>query len=330
MIFSYGFLEDDLDDARQLFLDLDIPDDDPLKPAKRAVCDDPPGVRIYSVPETSGVEWESGFVWWACVNEEDGLEFRVLQSNDGERELKVFWKETEILSSGQLLKALKEDPMWDVFQLRAAMIIQERIDTQLSILQESQLALQTSEKGQGMNEKISQGTWDTVMKLRELEGDFLIRATQASEAKVRQWLLPLGYLNRLFPTSNPYPTVPSSGFDQSCRILTADYSRKPTCWSLLQSKLTWVFMHLAQTSRRTSPEVFSLGSRIPLTVYVLRTRKLSRSLFRRAPRPHCPQDGQLPTTARQRVPRSQTEIWGPVFQVCISNICVAIACLVYW
>lgn len=191
MIFSYGFLEDDVDDARQLFLDLDIPDDDPLKPAKRVACDDPPGVRIYSVPETSNVEWESGFVWWACINEEDGLEFRVLQSNDGERELKIFWKEKEIFTSKQLLNALKEDPMWDVFQLRATMIIQERIDTQLSSLQASQVALQNSEEEKISNGKISRRTWVTVMKLRELEGDFLIRATQASEAKVRQWLLDL-------------------------------------------------------------------------------------------------------------------------------------------
>ncbi|KAL8688660.1 MAG: hypothetical protein Q9224_004825, partial [Gallowayella concinna] len=34
MLFSYGFIEDTMTSARELFLDLDIPDDDPLKVAK--------------------------------------------------------------------------------------------------------------------------------------------------------------------------------------------------------------------------------------------------------------------------------------------------------
>ena len=36
MLFSYGFIEDTMISAKELFLDLDIPDDDPLKPAKKA------------------------------------------------------------------------------------------------------------------------------------------------------------------------------------------------------------------------------------------------------------------------------------------------------
>lgn len=186
MIFSYGFLEQEVKDARQLFLELDIPDDDPLKPAKKAICDEAPGVRLFTVPGSSTVDWESPFVWWACVNEEDGLEFRVLQSNDGERELKVFWKEKDIASSQQLLDAIREDAMWEIVQLRANLMIQGRVEMQLSLLQESEASLEEWKKTGLDEQQIRKPIWDMVMKLRESEGEFFIRAMQGLEAKVRE------------------------------------------------------------------------------------------------------------------------------------------------
>lgn len=186
MIFSYGFLEQEVKDARQLFLELDIPDDDPLKPAKKAICDEAPGVRLFTVPGSSTVDWESPFVWWACVNEEDGLEFRVLQSNDGERELKVFWKEKDIASSQQLLDAIREDAMWEIVQLRANLMIQGRVEMQLSLLQESEASLEEWKKTGIDEQQIRKPIWDMVMKLRESEGEFFIRAMQGLEAKVRE------------------------------------------------------------------------------------------------------------------------------------------------
>ena len=186
MIFSYGFLEHEVDNARQLFLGLEIPDDDPLKPAKHAVCDEAPGVRLFLVQESSTVNWESLFVWWACVNEEDGLEFRVLQSNDGERELKVFWKEKDIASSEQLLDAIKQDAMWDILQLRANMLIQARVETQLAKLQESQAYVEEWRKVGIDGQQIREQVWNMAMKLRELEGEFFTRAMQGLEDKVRE------------------------------------------------------------------------------------------------------------------------------------------------
>jgi hypothetical protein len=69
-IFSYGFLEDSMASANVVFLDLDIPDDDPLRPAKIYVCNAAPGVRL--VDKKDNIEWESDFVWLVVVNEEDG------------------------------------------------------------------------------------------------------------------------------------------------------------------------------------------------------------------------------------------------------------------
>ncbi|KAK2758139.1 hypothetical protein FQN53_008319, partial [Emmonsiellopsis sp. PD_33] len=205
MIFSYGFLETNMSTARQLFLDLDIPTDDPLRPAKKAICDDAPGFRLFTTatspspanspsslvtkPETvptpppvTETDWEGRFVWWICINEEDGLEFRVAQSTTGQRELKVAWKEEDLdLSSGTqpLVDRLRQDPMWEVFQLRAVVSLQERIGSQLSRLRASdEYVLKWEEyvdddDNGGEGKVIRRGVWDVVMRLRELEGRLL-------------------------------------------------------------------------------------------------------------------------------------------------------------
>ena len=118
MIFSYGFLEKGWPDAKQMFLELDIPDDDPLKPAKKALSKTRAGIRVLGTPafpEGYRTSWESSIVWWACVNEEDGLDFAVLQLNDGTRELKATWKGENISDSTHLKDMLQADPLWDIF-----------------------------------------------------------------------------------------------------------------------------------------------------------------------------------------------------------------------
>lgn len=183
MIFSYGFLESNLTNARQLFFDLDIPADDPLRPAKKAVCDDAPGFRLFVPPGSDTTDWESSFVWWCCVNEEDGLEFRVLQSNQGERELKVSWKGTSLGPSESLLDQLKKDPMWEVFQLRAVVFLQDRMESQLIQLRASDEYVQRWLEY--VDEKvIRRSVWDTSLKLRELEGELLEAGLRDIEAKV--------------------------------------------------------------------------------------------------------------------------------------------------
>ncbi|KAF1983927.1 SET domain-containing protein [Aulographum hederae CBS 113979] len=131
MIFSYGFVEDG-SSAKELFLELDMPDDDPLSMAKKAISTVAPGVRLYEHQDT--IQWDSEYIWLVCVNEEDGLEFQVLQTVDGSRELKAFWKEEELLDVSRMKDLLQSDERWDVFQLRAAAIIQARVESQLTVL----------------------------------------------------------------------------------------------------------------------------------------------------------------------------------------------------
>lgn len=202
MIFSYGFIDQGVNSAQQLFLDLDIPDDDPLKPPKRAVCEDGPGVRISDAGDgrDEKTTWHSDFVWWVCVNEEDGLEFRVLQLNDGGRELRVFWKNEEITRSRKLGDFLVEDPRWDIFQLRAVVTIQERVANQLSLLQAS------NEYVRGLADKVDdslirRSVWDTVMKLRFLEENLLTRSNNDLDKKVCSAPIPFSLL-----VSSPLPS----------------------------------------------------------------------------------------------------------------------------
>jgi hypothetical protein len=133
-IFSYGFIEDNMTSARVMFLDLSIPDDDPLRPAKLAVNTAAPGLRIYETDDR--IDWESDFVWLVAINEEDGLDFKLRQTVDGQREIQAFWKEHELNDTFNLKDILSQDPLWDIYQLRAVVLLQSRVEAQLETLQE--------------------------------------------------------------------------------------------------------------------------------------------------------------------------------------------------
>jgi hypothetical protein len=68
--------------ARVMFLEIELPDDDPLAPAKRAVNTTAPGFRLHE--KSNRIEWESDFVWLIAINEEDGLDFKLKQTTVGE------------------------------------------------------------------------------------------------------------------------------------------------------------------------------------------------------------------------------------------------------
>ena len=186
MVFSYGFLERNLNyeenvgnlGAQEIFLDIDIPDDDPLKLAKKAAFDAPPGFRLFD--HDGSIEWEGLFVWLVCVNEEDGLGFRVLQRNDGERELEVAWRDTEIHGIQALRECLEQDSLWDLFQLRAVAIIHDRIQNQIDRISSSRSFVYDAFRLERHNKK----AW-LASELTTREESFLILAIQAIQKRVR-------------------------------------------------------------------------------------------------------------------------------------------------
>ncbi|KAI9813404.1 MAG: hypothetical protein M1827_004078 [Pycnora praestabilis] len=167
MVFSYGFIDASMETARELFLDLTIPEDDPLREAKRAVSKSAPGVRLFFSGDSTS--WESTFIWLICINQEDGLNFKLAQTNNGETELELSWKGDNLNDTAELIGLLKEDDLWHVFQLRAVAILQDRVETQLRRLYSSEEAV---EEAQNLRE-VDRTVYGTAMRLRVLEAELL-------------------------------------------------------------------------------------------------------------------------------------------------------------
>lgn len=177
MIFSYGFIEDSVTNARDILLELDIPDSDPLKRAKKAASTSAPGVRLID-SNKDGLHWKSDFIWLICVNEEDGLEFDVAQTVDGGRELVVAFQGKPLEDTSLLEEMLETSPIWEVYQLRAVSILQDRVGAQLSTLMESE-SVTEGEEGITFATKL-------VLRLRTLETDMLERFYDFFEHEVSQ------------------------------------------------------------------------------------------------------------------------------------------------
>lgn len=178
MLFSYGFIESTVTSAGELFLDLDIPDDDPLKLAKKVIARSAPGFRLFYHGDST--DWESSFIWLLCVNEEDGLEFKILQKNDGERELQASWKEEDITDMSNLATLLKLEPSWAVFELRAITQLQSRVEQQLLSLEGSRISVD----GQSIVREVDDDVHMYAMQLRGLEEKLLLDAYGDFETKV--------------------------------------------------------------------------------------------------------------------------------------------------
>lgn len=178
MLFSYGFIEESMDSACELFLDLDVPDDDPLREAKKTVAKSPPGVGIFRTGESTS--WEGPFVWLLCVNEEDGLKFQMLQTTNGARELNMSWKSQDVVDGSRLEGLLKADPLWDVYHLRAVTTLQGRVESQLHRLLSAGELMQVA-AGQG---PASPANLDVAMRLHDLEEALLMQAYEDFEHQV--------------------------------------------------------------------------------------------------------------------------------------------------
>lgn len=179
MIFSYGFLESGTTEAREISFNLDVPEDDPLSIAKKMFCGNNSGIRISAVEGGDEVKWKSGLAWIACVNEEDGLHFGIAQTADGGRELETTWKGEKVQSSSHLCELLAVDPLWEIFQLRAVVLLLERLETQLAILQETEEALSNMQEDKAALDSLFRpGIFTSITQFRVLEGELLERAVE--------------------------------------------------------------------------------------------------------------------------------------------------------
>ncbi|KAJ5082404.1 hypothetical protein N7532_011447 [Penicillium argentinense] len=177
MVFSYGFLESNRAEAKQVLLDMTMPMDDPLGDVKTMFCREAPGIRLSTASDinsSSKITWESPLIWMACVNEEDGLHIRVAQTTDGAMELEAIWKGTKLESPHHLRELLVSDPSWDIFQLRAVVLLLERIETQLALLQETEDVLANLQENEAIFQALFRpDIFNLVARLRRLEAELL-------------------------------------------------------------------------------------------------------------------------------------------------------------
>ncbi|KAI5462563.1 hypothetical protein BGZ63DRAFT_217644 [Mariannaea sp. PMI_226] len=132
MLFSYGFI-DAKHAVHKLVLPLDAMPGDPLGQAKLHIFKEKPVLQLSRTE--GGLKWSSTFAYLMCLNEEDGLEFRVLQGTDGERQLKLFWQEEDVTGRARDFEALIQGhPLQQVFRLRVVVVLHELVSMQLTQL----------------------------------------------------------------------------------------------------------------------------------------------------------------------------------------------------
>ncbi|KAK7951594.1 uncharacterized protein PG986_007322 [Apiospora aurea] len=167
MLFSYGFIDPDCQ-ARKLVLPLEPMEDDPLAKAKMHVFRAPPTIQVTD-GENGVPGWSAPFAYLMCLNEEDGLNFAVVQETDGSQELKLYWQDEDATDRSHGLKTLIEGhELYKIFELRVITVVLERLQQQL---EELKIPVNSSKYSGPSREDIVR----TATHLRELEQDLLER-----------------------------------------------------------------------------------------------------------------------------------------------------------
>lgn len=178
MLFSYGFI-DRASTADGLVLPLSPFPDDPLAKAKLVAFGEAPKIHVARDNGTDGpIRWRSAFAYLMCVNEEDGLEFRVLQQTDGRRQLRVFWQDEDVTDRTSAFETLLRDhPLSALFGLRVVTVVQECLQTQLE-------RMQSTAPPDAASGELREDCYRAALLLREIEMDILERAIEALEEEV--------------------------------------------------------------------------------------------------------------------------------------------------
>ncbi|KAF4344663.1 SET domain protein [Fusarium beomiforme] len=208
MIFSYGFIDYE-STVEGLTLPLELLSDDPLGKAKLHIFRGSPSLKLSR--SDGEMSWQSPFVYLMCLNEEDGLEFRVLQGTNGERELRLFWQEEDVTARANDFEDLiKDHPLCQIFRLRAVSVLHEVVSNHLMQLS-SEISHDELEPlrraGQVRDDRLQM-----VKKLREMEASVLESAALALEEQVAA----NRYLDPMLPQ---IPQTLAPGFQVSRNVL---------------------------------------------------------------------------------------------------------------
>lgn len=181
MLFSYGFIDRNTS-KDEMTLALDSFPDDPLAQAKLHIFDQFPTVRLSRTEGT--LKWESPYLHLMVLNEEDGLEFRVLQDMDGGRQLKLFWQDDDVTSRATDFEALTQNhPLCPLFRLRSVTVLAEQITSQLGRIRETPTS---EEPGQPVSPELKDACIQAAGMLKEIEISLLEATVATLEEQVRQ------------------------------------------------------------------------------------------------------------------------------------------------
>jgi hypothetical protein len=123
------------------------------------------------------VKWFSEYVYLMILNQEDGLDFAITQTTEGERGLQMLWHGIPVASEALgafVEKTLREDEFWEVWLLRATVTVLQKVKEQVDIL-----ASVDVEKGEGTD--VRERCYDLAVRLRELEGGLMMEAIEELE-----------------------------------------------------------------------------------------------------------------------------------------------------
>lgn len=130
MLFSYGFI-DASSAVRKLTLPLRPLEDDPLAKAKKHIFKGPLSVELSEIDGRPS--WKSPFAYLMCLNEEDGLGFRLVQEVEGDQQLELYWMEDDVTSHADMFESLiQKHPQADLFRLRVVVVLEDLVASQLT------------------------------------------------------------------------------------------------------------------------------------------------------------------------------------------------------
>lgn len=133
MLFSWGFIDKE-SSSQKLTLPIEPFSDDPLAKAKLHIYHGSPTVSF--ALEGAECRWTSPFVYLMCLNEDDGVEFCVLQDSSGGRQLRLFWQEKDVTDkAGDFEELIENHPLRALFKLRAVAVLQEAVADQVEKLE---------------------------------------------------------------------------------------------------------------------------------------------------------------------------------------------------
>lgn len=181
MLFSYGFLDSIEEEHRagSLVLPFEVNMPDPLARAKLMAFGERPRVHV-SLDKEGSTTWECPFAYLLCVNEEDGLEFRVLQDVEGNRELRVFWLEEDVTDRANDFEGVVRDhPIYALVRLRAVTILQGCFEEKLQ-----QLRSRTDYDTLAPKPAVREHCKVAATALREIETAILEKGVEATETEV--------------------------------------------------------------------------------------------------------------------------------------------------